>query len=89
MAKESRLTIEDCFKGLSRRVFIEYKRYVKWCFLMILGKVVIYFLATEPFATAPIKDLSKLCIVGLMMIFTEFSVELYNTNKTSKIYWNK
>ena len=40
---------------------------------MVLGKVVIYFLATEPFATAPIKDLSKFCIVGLM-IFTEFSV---------------
>jgi len=55
---------------------------------MILGKVVIYFLATEPFATAPIKDLSKFCIVGLM-IFTGFSGELYNTNKTSKIYWNK
>ena len=53
----------------------------------MIGKVVIYFLATEPFATAPIKDLSKLCIVGLM-IFTGFSVELYNTNKTSKIYWN-
>ena len=41
----------------------------------MIGKVVIYFLATEPFATAPIKDLSKFCIVGLM-IFTGFSVEL-------------